>query len=375
MPGPVNNDPLAGNTNPKTGTFLPPEATKDDGDGRKYVVWPDGSKFYLRPQAGSPLYFQGSNGGMLHNPDAWNPKTGQWEPGGVDWGKLGPWLGLAGIGGGVAAAALASTAGPAAVSAANASAAGGSAAGLGPSTAANIAATSTAAGSVPAALAPSVGGSVAGAGLGSLGWASLAANVGSQAVGAYLQNKANNKATDAQSKAAAEALAFLKDKDARQYAELEKYRNLGAGALDIEAGLLGIPLPKGNPVPINAATDPNHIQPGQPFPASMVPGSPLSGTPQTAPYPGGTLAQIGQAAIDDHGVGYINYLRQQQGLPTQTAEQQGWAGLPDNGIGSAPSRSPASGGTVRVQAPDGSVRLIPAGLQTMAIAQGGKVLA
>ncbi len=172
----------------------------------------------------------------------------------------------------------------------------------------SLAAGGVASGAVPAALAAGgtaagTAGTVAGTaaaakGLGALGWASLAGNLGSQAVGGILQYKAGNKATDAQSKAAEEALAFLKERDARNYADLATYRNAGQAATLKGMALQGLSAPPLNPTPM--ATNPNSIPAGQPFPASWVPGNPINagkGAPMSALLNGQTPGDASFAVV------------------------------------------------------------------------------
>jgi len=139
-----------------------------------------------------------------------------------------------------------------------------------------------ASGAVPSALAS--GGAVVPAaatgGLGSLGWASLAANVGSQAVGAYLNARANNRATDAEAQANKDALDFTKEVYATERADSAPYRAIGANSVAALGSLMGFPsaqqaaqAQQGQPLP---GATPTHIIPGQNFPSSWVPGSPFA---------------------------------------------------------------------------------------------------
>ena len=86
-----------------------------DAQGRQYA-YVNGQKVYARPigmnASGGVTYDPSqlasfnNSGGMIHKPSTWNPTTGQYDAGGLDWGALGPLLGLAGIGGVAGAAAL-----------------------------------------------------------------------------------------------------------------------------------------------------------------------------------------------------------------------------------------------------------------------------
>ncbi len=310
--------------NQNTGTFLPASATQTDSRGRKYILLDDGSKFFTLPQdAGSAR----DSGGSFHKPANWNPRTGEWEPGGVDWQSVGLWLSAAAIGGYAASAyepvAATVSAGTGAGAAGAGTAAGTSAgvgigesgavtglagsgfgsagtgvatgAGVGGAAAGTGAATgggtaegvgSTAWAGLPDGVAGSggivggtsaanVGGGLASSGgLGSLGWATLAGNVGSQAVGAYLNYKANSASTAAEAEANKAALDFAKQVYEQERQDSAPYRQLGASSVNTLAQIMGQPATSVPPKDLPMQTDPNHIVPGQPFPASMVPGSP-----------------------------------------------------------------------------------------------------
>ncbi len=128
----------------------------------------------------------------------------------------------------------------------------------------SLAAGGVASGAVPAALAAGSGAAAAGggaalgasSGLGALGWASLAGNVGSQAVGAYLQNKGIN----AEAEGNREALDFTKKVYEQERADSAPYRALGQGSVQTLAQLMGQPqAPQGyNP---NAPQGPNQAPP------------------------------------------------------------------------------------------------------------------
>lgn len=197
-----------------------------------------------------------------------------------------------------------------------------------------LAAGGLASGAVPAALAAGAGGaSVApaaaagGAGLGALGWASLLGGVGSNIAGSVIQGKAESKATDAQERAAKEALEFSKGVYEKRRADLDPYIQLGSGSVAKLSDLMGI-APKAGPAtpPIVQPTDPNRLPGnGQNFPASMVPGGPLYKPP--APAQGAPLAGVG---------------------------------------------AQGGGGGVQMIAPDGSSRLVPEALVVLAESRGAK---
>lgn len=327
MKQPIDTTPA----NPNTGTFTDGAAPMD-AQGRRYVIWPDGTKFYLRPDAGSPLYFQGSGGGMVHKPDSWNPKTGQWEKGGVDWSALGPWLGLAAIGGASAVAALSASA-PAAVASQSVAAAGGaSAAGAG----AAGAAAGTAAGGVAAGTtAAATGGAVA---AGSSLWGYVAPSIigaGAQLGGAYLQSRSNSKAAELEAQGTKAALDWAKEQAALERGDLAPYRALGVQGISKLQELGGLTSPPGNPVP--QAQNPNSIIPGQSFPASWMTG-------------GKSLNDLAQ-------------------LPPNWSPRptipMGTGGSPSTGAGGG-----MGGGGVLMRAPDGSQRTVPNSFVAEAQAKG-----
>jgi hypothetical protein len=189
-----------------SGTTIPvgdPRVLVDER-GIEYVVGPNGQRVYSRP-ALFTAQGQQSSGGIAHKPDKWNSQTGQWEKGGLDWGRVLPLAGLAGMTGGAALAYEAPAAGISSV-------VGGA---LGPSTAANIAATSAAAGGAATGGGMTLGSllqpQVLGAGI----------NAFTNLYGAHMSNDANARAAqiqaealryqaEQQSKAVAENLAFLK---------------------------------------------------------------------------------------------------------------------------------------------------------------------
>ena len=113
-----------------------------DSQGREYNLV-NGQKVYARPigmnAAGGVTYDPSqlasfnNSGGMIHKPSLWNATTGQYDPGALDWGALGPLLGLAGISGVAGAAALSGgAAGAAGGTTGAAGAAGGATSAYGP---------------------------------------------------------------------------------------------------------------------------------------------------------------------------------------------------------------------------------------------------
>lgn len=150
-----------------------------------------------------------------------------------------------------------------------------------------------------------------------------AVSAGASVYGAKKNADANKEASKTEAESADKALDFSKTVYNERKQQLTPYQEFGARSLGTLGDLLGIPAPKTNAPPM--ATDPNRIQSGQSFPASWVSGSPLSGTPQTAPGNGSPV-----------------------GAP--------------------------SGGMVTIQAPDGSRRAVPSGLQTFYVARGGTVV-
>ncbi len=160
-----------------------------------------------------------------------------------------------------------------------------------------------------------------------------AISAAASAYGAHKASSASKEASKTEAEAADKALEFSRGVYDTREQQLSPYRQSGAASLNTFNKLLGIEAPPMNAAPM--ATDPNHIQPGQPFPASWVPGSPLSGTPQTAPNMGSPVGNPGRTPQPGQTVGNV---------------------------------------TIRVKAPDGTIRVMPAGLQTMAMAQGGQVV-
>lgn len=73
-----------------------------DEQGREYGIGPNGQRVY----AYKPGSHYGGSGGLIHKPDVFNKQTGQWEKGGIDWGKVGIFAGLAATGGYAGYAAL-----------------------------------------------------------------------------------------------------------------------------------------------------------------------------------------------------------------------------------------------------------------------------
>lgn len=87
-----------------------------DAQGRQFLIGPDGQPVYSRPIGfdaqgrytydPSKVVSFNDTGGMFHSPSSWNFRTGQYDQGGIDWGKLIPILGAAGMGVAGGAAAL-----------------------------------------------------------------------------------------------------------------------------------------------------------------------------------------------------------------------------------------------------------------------------
>jgi len=109
---------LAANNGTDTGEFIPmgDPRVQTDEQGRQYVTKADGSKAYSRPlgydASGQYTYDPSKLTTLdqpkaLHNANTWNPSTGVYDPGSIDWGAMVPVLGGAGIGAAVAAPVLA----------------------------------------------------------------------------------------------------------------------------------------------------------------------------------------------------------------------------------------------------------------------------
>lgn len=272
-----------------------------------------------------------TGGGLLHHNPVWNPTTGQYDEGGLDWGNIAS-LGIAGaLTGGVVNAALsgapAAAGGPvlegtAAGPGATTLAAGGVAPGTVVPEAGTLAATSTvpATGALaPGAVAPLTSastvpaytGTVVGNGASSLGatglgattagtslWSRLATSaipVAGQLIGSAIQASASNNATDAQAAAAAASLAFLKDTLAKKQAALSPYAALGGIALQ-HLGLPPSTAPPTASVAAPAAGTSTQVQiPGYPNSAGTQGASPApSVAPQTGPVQSQAQAQQAQ---------------------------------------------------------------------------------
>lgn len=157
-----------------------------------------------------------------------------------------------------------------------------------------------------------------------------AASAGTQIYGAHKASSSADKASATEAESADKALEFSKGVYDQRYRDLAPYRQQAAASLGKFSELLGIAPPPMNAAPM--ATDRNHIQSGQSFPASWVPGSPLSGTPQTAPGNGSPV-----------------------GTPTRTPP-------------------PVADSYAVVQTPNGQRVRVPQGELVQAIARGGRVL-
>ena len=88
--------------------------------GRSYFLQSDGSRYYVSPPAMDPNAPK-PKGSFIHNADSWNSKTGKYDKGGVNWGNL---LSM-GVGGLLAAPAIAGLAGMGGVTAPVATTTGG----------------------------------------------------------------------------------------------------------------------------------------------------------------------------------------------------------------------------------------------------------
>jgi hypothetical protein len=263
--------------------------------------------------------------------------------------------------GGIGAAALAGGGG-AAVPAVTAS---------GPMAGGLTGATTTAA--VPASLAATGGGTAAAAGggmsLGGFGWGDLI-NAGIQQAGNYYatrqQANASEHATDAQAKANAEALAFLKQQYADRQNQLAPYIQAGQQSLQGLSRFMGLP---GTPTPATPTRPaPTYVQPGgapgNPALANLVGydalGRPI-GEPNAMPaQPTGSTGGL-------PGLGNLNSLPGlgwTAGIPGSPLGRpaSSVAAAPSPGQPNTPSPMPAAGGggMVTMAGPDGSQRSVPA---------------
>lgn len=142
---------------------------RDTGKGTKDLWWNSqdnvegGKRQYARPQDSMAHYMEPSDsGGAFHSRgDNWNSRTGKYEEGGLDWGKIGSWI----VGGGLG------------LGAASAFAGGGAAASTVPTALEEGGVGAGGAASTAAAAAPTVAGPAGGATaggssiLGKVGWA------------------------------------------------------------------------------------------------------------------------------------------------------------------------------------------------------------
>lgn len=304
-----------------------------------------------------------TGGGLLHHNPVWNPSTGQYEEGGLDWGNIAS----LGIGGVLTGGVISAAAGPGTAVAADTPVLEGTAAGPGaasvtsagvlPSTTigtgavgpitggagASLGELGTGAGTIgagvgtgvdsataipsgaaasPASAAPTIGGSTA---TGTSLWSKLAGYgipVAGQVIGAAIQANAQGNATDAQAKAAADALAFEKDILAKKQAALSPYAALGGIALQ-HLGLPASTAPPTASVAAPAAGTSTQVQiPGYPNSAGTQGASPApSVAPQTGPMPVQTPVSAQPAQAQS-----IQQLGQQQTQsslgPAQSGEQR-----------------------------------------------------
>ncbi len=244
-------------------------------------------------------------------------------------GLIGGGVGLAALAGGGAAAGGAGAASGAGAGAGTAGAASG------PLAAGLTGATTTAA--VPASLA-ATGGTAAAAGGGMTGsiWGTLI-DAGIQQAGNYAasrqQANASERSTDAQAKANAEALAFLKQQYADRQQQLAPYIQAGQQSLQGLSRFMGLP---GNPTPATPTRPaPTTVQPGG------APGNPALANLQGYDAMGRPIGDANPAPQEPSG-------GSQGGLPglsnLNTLPGLGWtAGIPGSPLG-RPAQAQGGGG-------------------------------
>lgn len=291
-----------------------------DASGRQYAIV-GGQKVYTQPigltAGGSTAYdptqvdHYADNGGLIHTPETWNFATGQYDPGGIDWGALGSYLGLGAIGGAAGAAAFAGGGAGAAAGSGAASAGstipattispvGGLVTGAAPSVAAG---TGTAAGVGTGGTALSTAAKVMGMTSGTGQVISSGIGAATQLYGAKKQADAANNAAGLQSEAAKQALDFAKTQatqeqanfEATQHANYDQYaaRENRLSALGAYVGLPARQIPAYVPTTsvLAPTSAPSAVRPiGAYVPARTLPPPTVAPAPALpSPYAPGTL--------------------------------------------------------------------------------------
>jgi hypothetical protein len=268
-----------------TGWMSPQSDVLTDSRGLKYVML-NGQPYYLKPDT----YGGTHSGGVFHNPDQWNPQTGTWSSGGLNWGAVLP------ISAGIAMGAYT---GLSAFPSIGAGGVGDTAGDVWAGGAESIAPTSV----IPAAATTAVtagGPDVAKNWLTGFNWVAPTVDTSGNIISAVIQANAAGNASELNAKAVADALAFEKQKYGELISNVQPYISSGQSANSRMAQLLGLPsAPRGRVGPSGSGysgwsnvTSPSGAQ----FVTPGTNGMPTGGT--MAPNTGGSGGQVTLVAPD-----------------------------------------------------------------------------